>query len=427
MTNDATTVAELTATIRDVLQQTFTDVIVIGEISNYKHHSSGHRYFTLKDDEASISCVMWRTRNPSFAMEDGAQTIVFGKLSVYPPQGKYQIDVSAVRPAGAGSLQRILEERKRELAKMGYFDWQRKRPLPALPMVIGVVTSATGAALQDILSTIASRFPVAHVIVRPAQVQGQGAADDVADAINAFQQHNVDVLIVGRGGGSIEDLWAFNELVVAQAIFNSRIPVISAVGHETDETISDLVADVRAATPTHAAVLATPVRRDDMMAVVAELRSRSIDAMQRSLFDLQSTVAVFLDGAGARRIVERINARMQRIDDLVSRFEPALRRHIQMASQRVSDQRRRFPISMHHRISALKASVVHTTAICQALNPLSNLRRGFAIVEHDGVLLRPDQELVAGQRVTIRRAYDESLATIESTTPIHNSNQKVSS
>lgn len=416
MSNDAVSVAELTASIRDVLQQSFLDVAVVGEISNYKHHSSGHRYFTLKDDEASIACVMWRTRVPSFAMEDGAQTIVFGKLTVYPPQGKYQIDVTAVRPAGAGSLQRILEERKRELARRGFFDWQRKRRLPDLPMTIGVVTSATGAALQDILSTIASRFPIAHVIVRPTLVQGQGAAEDIAMAIAEFQPANVDVLIIGRGGGSIEDLWAFNELVVAEAVFNSRIPIISAVGHETDETISDLVADVRAATPTHAAVLATPVTRDDMMTVVAELRSRSIEAMSRVLTNLLGTVALFLDGAGARRILERIMARTQRIDDLVTRFEPALRRHVAMTRLRVDDIERRLPRSMQQRITAYRASVDRVSAVCAALNPLSNLRRGFAIVETDGVFIKPDEALKPGQRVTIRRAFDISTATIESTT-----------
>jgi exodeoxyribonuclease VII large subunit len=417
MVHDAVTVAELTASIRDVLQQTFLDVVVIGEISNYKHHSSGHRYFTIKDDEAAIACVMWRTRVPSFAMEDGAQVIVVGKLTVYPPQGKYQIDVAAVRPAGAGSLQRILEERKRDLAMRGYFDWQRKRAVPSMPMTIGVVTSSTGAALQDILTTVASRFPLAHVIIRPTLVQGQGAAEDVAAAIAEFQSSDADVLIVGRGGGSIEDLWAFNELVVAEAIFRSRIPIISAVGHETDETISDLVADVRAATPTHAAVLATPITRDDVISVVAELRGRCVDAITRSLSNLRNTVAVFLDGAGARRLTERIFARMQRIDDLVGRFEPALRRHISMSRLRIAELQRRFPTAMLHHIAVLRSQVAQVTAVCSALNPLSNLRRGFAVVEYEGSVVRPDQPLAKGQRITLRRSLDVAIATIESVSP----------
>jgi len=440
MVQDALSVSELTGAIKDVLQQAIGDVVVIGEVSNYKRHSSGHRYFSLKDDDASIASVMWRTRTVDFEPEDGMQVLITGRLTVYAPQGRYQIDVSSMRPAGLGALQRILEERKRELAARGFFDWQRKRELPAMPLVVGVVTSATGAALQDILSTIRSRFPIVHVIVRPALVQGQGAAEDVARAIYEMQASGADVLIVGRGGGSIEDLWAFNEVVVAEAIFNSSIPVISAVGHETDDTIADLVADVRAATPTQAAVLATPVTRDDMILVVAELRDRCIEAITGGIDELRSAVEVFLDGSGARRLMERIASRQQRVDDMSTRFEASMRQQIRLSAMRVDDRtarfrqaltqrvrlgiahindlERRLPQSMVRHILMARNRVDQSASVCQALDPRSSLRRGFALVERDGRVLRADEPLIPGEQVTIRRNADISAATISTTTSV---------
>lgn len=379
--NEAVTVSELTSAISALLTEGIGDVIVEGEISNFKAHSSGHRYFTLKDAGAQIACVMWRTRSLDFVPQDGVHVILGGRLTVYPPQGKYQIDVVWMRPAGVGALQRLLEERKRLFAARGWFDWQRKRPLPALPTTIGVVTSPTGAALQDILRTIGMRFPAARIIIRPALVQGQGAAEDVAAGILDMQASGAEVLIVGRGGGSIEDLWAFNEEVVARAIIESSIPVISAVGHETDETISDLVADMRAATPTHAAVLATPVTVDDLVVSIDDQQMRMTRSIARRLDDLRALVERFADGSAMRRLQERLLQRQQRIDELTTRFTRSVGSSVERLRQRVE----------------------HQVSLLTSLHPLAPLRRGFAVLERDGSVVAPGEALHRGEAVTIRR------------------------
>lgn len=392
---ESVSVSELTQAIRALLTEGIGDVIVQGEISNFKAHSSGHRYFTLKDADAQIACVMWRTRSLAMVPQDGMQVILGARLTVYPPQGKYQLDVTWMRAYGVGALQRVLEERKRLFAARGWFDWQRKRPLPDLPMTIGVVTSPTGAALQDILRTVGLRFPAARIIIRPALVQGQGAAEDVAAAIDELQGSGADVLIVGRGGGSIEDLWAFNEEVVAQAIIDSAIPVISAVGHETDETISDLVADMRAATPTHAAVLATPVTIDDLVVGIDEARIRMTRSITRRIDTLRQLAQRFTDGSTLRRLQERLQMRQQRIDELSSRYHRSIRTTIDRLIRRVE----------------------HQSALLATLHPLAPLRRGFAVVERNGTVLAPSDELRAGEHVTVRRYVQTAEVTVTSTHP----------
>ncbi|HEX9934313.1 MAG TPA: exodeoxyribonuclease VII large subunit, partial [bacterium] len=231
------TVAEITREIRFHLEPRFTALWIEGEISNCKRHTSGHLYFSLKDAEAQISCVMWKGRNQGllFRPEDGMKVLAFGNVTVYERQGKYQLDVAALRPSGMGELQLAFEALKRKLADEGLFDPDRKKPIPAFPETVGIVTSSTGAALHDIVSIASRRFPSVQLILRPVKVQGDGAAEDIAQAVREFNVFNrVDVLIVGRGGGSLEDLWAFNEEAVARAVAASRIPVVSAVGHEID-------------------------------------------------------------------------------------------------------------------------------------------------------------------------------------------------
>jgi len=250
------TVTELTQAIKFQLEHSFPSILLQGEISNFKLQSSGHLYFSLKDNNAQISGVMFRNdaltlRQPP---KDGDHVIVRGELNVYPPSGKYQIVVKELRQVGLGELLLRLEELKLKILRKGWFKKEHKKPLPKSPKKIGVVTSPTGAVIQDILNILTRRVGGFHVILNPVKVQGEGAANEIALAINQFNQYElVDVMIVGRGGGSIEDLWAFNEEIVAEAIFNSKIPIISAVGHETDHCISDYVADVRAPTPSAAA------------------------------------------------------------------------------------------------------------------------------------------------------------------------------
>src|SRR3990172_9779705 len=259
------TVSELTRMIKGSLEESFPHVWLQGEISNFKRHTSGHLYFTLKDEGAQISGVMWRSRaeNLLFSPEDGMEVQARGAITVYPPRGNYQIDVVRMLPVGIGELQLAFEQLKRKLEAEGLFDPAKKKPIPEFPHAIGVITSPTGAALQDIRSVLERRQPSVEVVVLPVRVQGPGAAEEIAVAIREMNQYgDIDVLIIGRGGGSLEDLWAFNEEVVARAIYQSSIPVISAVGHEIDFSISDFVADLRAPTPSAAAEIAVRDRSE---------------------------------------------------------------------------------------------------------------------------------------------------------------------
>lgn len=279
-------VTQLTNAIKHCLESTFPSIWLQGEISNCKFHSSGHLYFSLKDSHAQIAAIMFRTDALSLknVPKDGMQVVVRGEINLYSQGGKYQILVREMKPVGIGELLLKLEELKVKLQQRGWFRAEHKKPLPHFPKKIGVITSPTGAAIQDILNILNRRFSGFHLILNPVRVQGEGAAQEIAKAINQFNSLNlVDVIIVGRGGGSIEDLWAFNEEIVAEAIFNSQIPIISAVGHETDHSIADYVADVRAPTPSAAAeiVIAEKVH---YLKHLAQLRQR----MQQTLFQLIS-------------------------------------------------------------------------------------------------------------------------------------------
>jgi len=251
-------VSELTSHIKTILEDSFPDIWVEGEVSNFKSPASGHFYFTLKDSRSELKSVFFKRNNEKmkFQIKDGMLVICFGRISVYEKQGAYQLYTSTMSPKGIGELQLAFEQLKEKLFKEGLFDESRKRAIPVVPKKIGIVTSSTGAAIRDILHCLKRRFCNVEIIINPVKVQGEGAKEEIAGAIEDFNRlGNVDVMIVGRGGGSLEDLWAFNEELVARAIYNSRIPVVSAVGHEIDWTISDFVADIRAATPSVAAEL----------------------------------------------------------------------------------------------------------------------------------------------------------------------------
>ena len=258
-------VNELNSYVKRILDndENLKHIFVTGEISNYKAHYSGHLYMTIKDESASVKAVMFagNASRLRFRPENGMKVLIFGTVSLFPRDGSYQLYISDMQPDGMGALSVAFEQLKKKLAAEGLFSDSYKKPIPKFPTRIGVITSETGAAVQDIFNVLSRRFPSAEVVLRPTQVQGDGAAQDIAKAIYVFNEYNAaDVLIVGRGGGSIEDLWAFNEEVVARAVFASEIPVISAVGHETDYTICDFVADLRAPTPSAAAELAVPDR-----------------------------------------------------------------------------------------------------------------------------------------------------------------------
>ncbi|MCR4418362.1 MAG: exodeoxyribonuclease VII large subunit [Ignavibacteria bacterium] len=254
-------VSEIIREIKILLETSFDYITVVGEISNFKAYQSGHWYFSLKDENSQISCVMWRGLNSYvfFTPQDGMKIIVTGRINVYEPRGSYQIEVSSMKPLGVGELQIAFEALKRKLAAEGLFDERFKKPIPKIPSRIGIVTSKDGAALRDVLAVIRRRFPVVEVVLAHTSVQGEGAANEISNALDLMNEYGeVDVIILCRGGGSLEDLWAFNEEVTARAIFRSKIPVVTGIGHEVDFTIADFVADLRAATPTAAAELVTP-------------------------------------------------------------------------------------------------------------------------------------------------------------------------
>ncbi len=311
------TISEITKELKALLEGSFPKIWVEGEISNYIHHSSGHRYFTLKDQGAQIRCVMWRWTGQHLFFEprDGMKIRGSGQITVYEKSGQYQLVVTSIQPAGIGELELAFQELKRKLAEEGLFNQERKRPIPRFPAKIGVVTSPTGAAIRDILNITRRRAPWVEIILWPVPVQGEGAAERIAHAINRFNELDlVDFIIIGRGGGSLEDLWAFNEEIVARAVYASKLPVISAVGHEIDFTISDFVADLRAPTPSAAAEIAVP----DGVELLARLNQNFV-SLSESVFDrierLSGRLTEVKGRYGLRKPLEIIVQRAQGLDE----------------------------------------------------------------------------------------------------------------
>jgi exodeoxyribonuclease VII large subunit len=325
------TVSELAGAVKRAVEDEFGNVRVRGEISGFRGvHSSGHAYFTLKDENASIDAVIWKSSWPrlTFKPEEGMEVIVTGRMTTFPRSSKYQIVIEQLEPAGAGALMALLEERRKKLAAEGLFAAERKRELPYLPRTIGVITSPTGAVIRDILHRISDRFP-SHVIVWPVRVQGETAAAEVTAAITGFNAlrpggpiERPDVLIVARGGGSIEDLWGFNEEIVVRAVASSRIPVISAVGHETDTTLVDYASDHRAPTPTAAAEAAVPVRAD-LIGYVDEIGARQRHAMRRTAANYRDRLRAAT--AGLPRPLDIVAAARQRLDHAATKLVAELR------------------------------------------------------------------------------------------------------
>jgi exodeoxyribonuclease VII large subunit len=365
------TVSQLTNRIRSVLESDFGQISVMGEVSNFTAHSSGHRYFSLKDEQSSISCVMWRGKAVSFQLKDGLKVKLTGKVTVYPPQGRYQIDVSTVMPAGEGDLFLAYEALKQKLQEKGYFAQERKKMLPANILKIGVSTSPTGAAVRDIISTIERRFPLATIYFRPTLVQGEGSAQDIAKAIAELDSLPLDVIIIGRGGGSIEDLWAYNEEIVANAIFNAEKPIISAVGHETDFTISDFVADLRAATPTASAEIVTSVTLEDYMYHI----DAKVSAMQRAAYRIvdktRNLITKDFAFKGLRRIQEKIAILKQNLKLNTNSMMTDVRKQVDFAKN-----------GLQSKYSVIKAN-----------DPKAPLNKGYALLSDGNNYITNEQSL----------------------------------
>ncbi|MCW8850955.1 MAG: exodeoxyribonuclease VII large subunit [Melioribacteraceae bacterium] len=319
----AISVSEITSHIKRSLEEDFSQVKIIGEISNFKSHVSGHWYFTLKDSNASINCTMWKGVNNYvfFTPKDGMKIIITGRITVYPPRGTYQLDAKSMKPAGEGELQKAFEELKQKLKDEGLFEVEAKKSIPNFPKQIGIVTGSSTAALKDMLSVAERRYPLVKIIIAPARVQGEGSAKEISDQINVLnKKSNVDLIIIARGGGSLEDLWPFNEEIVARSIFASKIPIISGVGHEVDFTIADFVADLRAPTPSAAMELATP-NKDELFAFITEFNYNSTNNITEKLDNLKDQVDQFIHSFGFRNLSNIINNKKQTVDNYLFRIQ----------------------------------------------------------------------------------------------------------
>ncbi|HOG29554.1 MAG TPA: exodeoxyribonuclease VII large subunit [Vicinamibacterales bacterium] len=426
------TVGEITAAIRTVLETTWADVWIEGELSNCRLWNTGHLYFSLKDPSAQLRGVMFKreARSLAFRPEDGLHVLVRGRLGVYEPKGEYQIVCSVMEPRGLGARQLALDQLKRRLQAEGLLDAARKRPLPALPRKIGVVTSMDGAALRDVLTVLGRRYPDAHVVIAPARVQGEGAAADLARALGAIGRvDGVDVVIVGRGGGAVEDLWAFNEEPVARAVAQCPVPVVSAVGHEVDVTLADLVADLRAPTPSAAAELVVAakdevVRRIDHLADRLDaacgrrvrLAAHALDRLTgrpafagfaaRLALRGRHVAELLLDLQRAGR--DRIAARQRGFQALRLRLEALdLRRSLGRLQARLAQGHARLASAFAAHRHAADARLGALTARLDALSPLAVLGRGYAVC-WDGarrLILRDASAVADGTavRVTLHR------------------------
>jgi len=418
------TVSELAKDIKLILESSFPEVWVEGEISNFSSPPSGHLYFTLKDETAVLAAAMFNRANKGlkFKIEDGLKVICFGKISAYSPRGQYQIIVEKIEPKGIGGLQLALEQLKQKLEKEGLFSIEHKRPMPYLPSKIGVVTSLAGAAIKDILKVLDRRFGDIQLIISPAQVQGEAAKEEIAQAIKDLNQLNenypagerIEVMIVGRGGGSMEDLWAFNEEIVARAIYNSKIPVISAVGHERDWTIADLVADVRAPTPSVAAELVMP-EKDELRDKINNL-AQSIDS---SFLDLALGLKDTIEGLmhrlklGAGHIFElnisRLNAGVRKLGIL----NPAMR--IQQHQLRLKDLFRQTNVRIEHLLKLKHAEFKTSVEKLSSLSPLNILGRGYSITFRmpQNLIVKDTKSVNVGDEIKTRLGKGEVLSTIK--------------
>lgn len=377
-------VGDLTHYLRQLLEsdELLQDVWVQGEISNLSRPASGHIYFTLKDSSAALRCVMWKSEAARLrtALQDGLAVEIHGHISIYEASGQYQLYADQIRPVGEGALYQEFLRLKALLESEGLFDAERKRPIPELPRKIGIVTSATGAALRDMLNTLRRRLPLAEVLLAPAPVQGAEAPPALVAALEALNRQNPDVILLARGGGSIEDLWAFNDERVVRAVAASRAPIISGVGHETDFTLCDFAADLRAPTPTAAAELATQTTVLDLSAGVHDERTRLFAWADNLLSAQRAELSAFVTQLRYASPQRRIQSELQRVDDLARRGLTAL----------------------DHRVQLQKSRVQGAAHQLESLNPLAVLARGYAVVtrkDNGRVVARVSQ---AGAEMNVR-------------------------
>lgn len=436
------TVSELTGLVRSTLESSFTEVWLEGEVSNLRAPASGHLYCTLKDESSQIRAVLFRTiaTRLRFALEDGLHVVARGRVTVYEPRGEYQIIVDYVEPKGRGALQLAFEQLRTRLAEEGLFDEDRKRLLPELPRTVGLVTSLSGAVIRDMLTVLHRRCPTLHIIIVPVQVQGEGAAEQIAAAIQLLSESGwVEVMIVGRGGGSLEDLWSFNDELVVRAIAASRVPVVSAVGHETDVTLADFAADLRAPTPSAAAEAVAPVLAQ-IVGRLAELSARLQQVIGRRMEEERQRLRLATHQIAAVRV--RVQEEMQRVDATVFEMTAALRLVLQAGQSRLvraeqglmagsPDSRVRHGLAvvpqlvvrLHHGVRGGMLSRGQRVDSClahlHALSPLATLRRGYSVLQRipDGRVVRAVDGVSVGEDLQAKLIDGRLLCTVKAVMP----------
>jgi len=388
------TVSQITRKIRTSLEYNFSNVSILGEISNIRTPGSGHIYLTLKDKSSQLQAVVFRNiaNKIKFELKDGMEVISFGSVTVYEPRGQYQLIINKIEPKGIGALQLAFQQLKEKLEKEGLFDQTHKKPIPFIPQKIGIVTSPTGAAIKDILTIIDRRFTNIEILIYPVKVQGEGAAQEIAEAITALNAlTDIDVIITGRGGGSLEDLWAFNEEVVARSIYNSRIPVISAVGHEIDLTIADLVADKRALTPSEAGELVVP-RKDLLLDMLEKLNTRLLQSLTGKLKLSKERLVRVANSYAMRQPFDRLRRWQQRLDELTQRLN----------------------INITHAFNTEREKLSGIAGKLESLSPLNVLKRGYTITtrRRDNKSLREVKGLNKGDKIKTNFSKGSVISTI---------------
>ena len=375
------TVSQITRKIRASLEHNFSNISILGEISNVRTPGSGHVYLTLKDKSSQLQAVVFRNiaNKIKFELKDGMEVISFGSVTVYEPRGQYQLIINKIEPKGIGALQLAFQQLKEKLEKEGLFDQAHKKPIPFIPQKIGIVTSPTGAAIKDILNIIDRRFANVEILLYPVKVQGEGAAQEIAEAITELNAlTDINVIIAGRGGGSMEDLWAFNEEVVARSIYNSRIPVISAVGHEVDITIADLVADKRALTPSEAGELVVP-RKDLFLDMLEKLNTRLLQSLTGKLRLSKERLVRVANSYVMRQPFDRLRRWQQRLDEFAQRLN----------------------INITHALNTEREKLSSIAGKLESLSPLNVLKRGYTITTRleDNKSLREAKGLNKGDKI----------------------------
>jgi len=381
-------VSEITNSVKRVLEKSFKGIKIVGEISNFKAHFSGHWYFTLKDTNAQISCTMWKGNNSRvrFTPEDGMKIIVSGNISVYPPRGSYQIDVRSMKAAGVGELQAAFERLKQRLSDEGLFDVANKKAVTRLPKRIGIVTAIDSAAFRDMVSVAERRFPLVELVVASSKVQGDGAAENISRNIKLLDSlGDIDTIIIGRGGGSLEDLWAFNEEIVARTIFNAQTPIISGVGHEIDFTIADFVADIRAPTPTAAMELATP-NKEDILNYISDFFRNSSTNVNSIITNFKDEIFGIVNSHGFKSHDFIINNNMQTLDSYILKIENGV----------------------NQKFLKSKNELQILSNIVESYNIEKVLERGFALVKQNSKTITRAKDYDSSKKIKIK-FYDNEI------------------